>query len=455
MSKLLYDYLSESPLFEERHLENNFEGVSDAQLLKDLRSYRQYVLDQLPSIYSEASQDSDKMTATMEGIDSYRPAEAFLKQCSLYIDTVMIDDPLFKMVPMESSVGEALNKYLGFDNKELDREKIVEAIRYMMRITPGVVSDFIKFIPLSYLHEPPKEIPISISKNYFADILSEDLLQWFRNRASVKSLKKVHNGWQIENSLYPSRGISIEFINHLSKGSMYQLFQRVAGEIDKQTGKAVFRLELPDEVPEKNYFDAWVFQSINQAAKHTYEQIVSEARNASILKSSYLTRSPFTVDLLNLLVGQQTSLRADLANLVLQLDLPVINSASFADLINIRQNEGVAFSNFRIELGRQLRELRVNTEPEKVKLKLDNIAQDLEEVQLNEVRKKVEKLKRSAMGDFLVVTASLGAAYFGYSALASSFGVGWGANQLRTRYTEYASEVKESPAYFLWKVKNG
>jgi len=56
--------------------------------------------------------------------------------------------------------------------------------------------------------------------------------------------------------------------------------------------------------------------------------------------------------------------------------------------MDIRNNDGEAFQNFRMELEKHLRELRLENDPENLKLKRENLVHELTEVQVHAVNEK-------------------------------------------------------------------
>ncbi|GMB02057.1 hypothetical protein [Pelosinus sp. IPA-1] len=455
MAKVLYDFLNDSPLFNDKKIEEKFSGVSNKDLEKEINAYREYSLKKASNLLSEIKNSKQKISATMEGFNSFIPDEQTLKQFALYMDSVVINDPLFKMTHRDSQFSKTMNQYLGYDGKdEIDKIKLVKAVSYMKKLTPMIAGNFVKFFPMSYIHEPPQQLPIHMSDNHFSDILPEELLQWFRKRSTVVSLKKSDDGWRILKKLYISRSICVQFEGDNSKNAnIYQLFESDFKDIDKKTGKFQMTSQLPDELPEANYFNGWVYQSVNKSAKAKYDQIILELYYSNMMGNSYFTRSPFVADLLNFSFGKTKSLEMDIANLGLSLDLPTIQNVSMEKLMYIRENEGEAFNNFRIELEKQLREVRLINNEEQLKLKLENIAHEFEEVQINEIRKKMKHFKRSIFSEvFLGLGTLYTSVHFNIPWLLTSlFGIGWAGSR---SFNDKINTVNDNPAYFLWKLKN-
>lgn len=457
MAKILYDFLTESLLFNPNNVEQKYSNVPTKALQEELTKYREYSIAQSNNLFQEISQNNHKISVTMEGFNSFLPNESVLKQCALYVDTVTINDPVFELTPTRSKVDKVMNEYLGMRNKdddEIDRAELAKAISYMKRMIPAVSTEFVKFFPMSYVHEPPDELPIKFSKSYFSDILPQELLQWLRKRIKVSSLQKLDSGgWRVLNSLYASRSIIIDFKNHTSgKGIIYQLFENEFYDADEKTRRIKFKSHIPDTPPEIRYFLAWVYQSENQAAKVMYDQIMAELYYTSAMGNTYFTQSPFIAELINFLGEKSTGFNTEILNVALNLELPTIQEASLERIMDIRVNDGEAFQNFRVELEKQLRDLRNNLDPLQVGKKLQNISHELEEVQINEIKKKLAHLKKTVFAETAFWTALLCASpYLGIPGILTSlFGIGWTGMRA---YNDKLGTIKDSPAYFLWKVK--
>jgi len=59
------------------------------------------------------------------------------------------------------------------------------------------------------------------------------------------------------------------------------------------------------------------------------------------------------------------------------MELPFIDNVDLETLMRVRTDEGQAFENFRLALDKQLRDLRLESDPEKLKLKAENAMHEL------------------------------------------------------------------------------
>jgi hypothetical protein len=171
---------------------------------------------------------------------------------------------------------------------------------------------------------------------------------------------------------------------------------------------------------------------------------------ATNLGATYLTRRPFIGDLLQSTIPHGNDFKTDIFNATLQLELPVLTGITLDSLMELRQHDGDAFETFRIELERNLREIRQLSDPLQITTAIENVRHELSEVQLREVNKKVVALKKRMVPDAAILVGGL-------ALTTQSQGLGLAAilyaleHGYKT-YLEYVAEVKQNPAYFLWKM---
>ena len=172
---------------------------------------------------------------------------------------------------------------------------------------------------------------------------------------------------------------------------------------------------------------------------------------SSRCNASYLTTSEFTHSLLGTCTSKN-SIKKHASELVLNMELPFLPNISMSDLMSVRQNDGEAFQAFRRELESKFRELRTETDREKIELKIQNIIHELSEVQVSKIEQKIKGLRKSALAGTVVALGGLAGSVVtsGWSIAGTVIAA---ANGVRT-YSEYREKIRENPAYFLWKVKN-
>ena len=212
MSHVNFDFLADSILFG-FDLETDFQSVDENALRLELRNYREYVLGHFDEIKKETVSDNKNITVTIESFGN-RPDDEILKQLALYIDCVLIADPLFSLTEEKSPMSNICGEYMGMQSENvIDKQKLSEALRYMKKLTDLVVCDYVKFVPLSILHEAPKEIPIRFDKNNFSDCLPKNIMTFLREHIEVYNIVKESAGLRVclEEPLKKGTGLYLAF----------------------------------------------------------------------------------------------------------------------------------------------------------------------------------------------------------------------------------------------------
>jgi hypothetical protein len=451
MSRILYDFLTESFLFREDHLADDFASFRIEEIEAELQSYREYVLSSLDEISAEINARNSMLSIFFDTLARPQPSIGRLKQCAFYFDFVVVDDPLFALTKLPDPMARAPTEVLGYQQSQVKREEVAAAARFMEGLTPMVVADFLKFSPISLDHEPSEGIPYKVPVNLFLEDVPPELHPVFRDRVKVHSMRQTEAGtwsYRLGEPLKLSRGIHVEF-DGLDRGYVYHLFATKVLSVDEEARVVTMANTLPDTLPTSEEFEVWVEQSINQSASHVLRGILTDLARATSSGSLVCTDSTLIYELMSYRDGSG-DLETNLANLALRFEVPTLSRATTADLMDVRMNEGEAFHNFRVALQRELRTLRQIVDPEDRMLKLEEIQHEFEVVQLNQVRTEIRKVKRSLVGEGMVGAVSMSAILFNPQAtllMALAAAVAAGRTSLN-----YLNAVRTHPAYFLWRV---
>jgi hypothetical protein len=208
-------------------------------------------------------------------------------------------------------------------------------------------------------------------------------------------------------------------------------------------------MSMPDEPPDAERFKAWLFQSINQAARDVHNSVLAEYATSEKCGAMYLARSQFAFDFLALL-GKESSIPAFAVTSLLNVDIPVLDGVSCADLMRVRRDEE-AFASLRDALERGFSELRIEKDPDALKLKTDNFINTLTELNVREVDRQINRLQHSAFAEAGIATACLLASFS--SSGSSLLAVAAALFQGYKTYQEYRRNVAANPAFLLWKLK--
>ncbi len=452
MGSVIYDFLADSLFFNENSLANDFANESEERIQQELQNYRNHCIQNYGELIKEIV-ERDSFLKVFSS--SEETSLGLLKQTALYVDQFIIQDPLFKLTERTPEISNMTAQYLGYKNNEcIDRKALKKAALFLKDITPMVAVDYVKIFPLSYYFEAPKQTPIYLPEDYYNKILPEKILNFFRENVSVWSMEKVETGgWKInEKELHPCRSIMVGFEDDPNFRMIYHLFEMKFLKYDQKTSLIKFKQTLPNTPPEINSFKAWVTQSINSASRTFYDKVFDENIIASNLNSTYLCDNNFTYNLITRNFGNKQTIQTDTATNIINFDLPFLDNINTQKLMMVREYDADVFTNFRLELERNFRELRTLDDPVLIKHKTENIFHELYDVQLQKIKQKIEHLHKQVFVNSLIALGGLagGFATGGFSLLAIAIALGKGYKD----YKDYKENVKENPSYLLWLVKN-
>ena len=118
--------------------------------------------------------------------------------------------------------------------------------------------------------------------------------------------------------------------------------------------------------------------------------------------------------------------------------------------MKVRQNDGEAFKSFRLELDSKLKQLWLETDPDKLRVLAADAMHEISEVQLHKISTKISEIKRRALADAAVLSAGLYGSIQveGWSILVIGLAMAKGYKTA----LEYWEKVRQNPSFFLWRV---
>jgi hypothetical protein len=451
MGSKLFDFLSESFLFDGSLINDQFNSVSEGEILKELERYREFCLSSAAELEHEALSNPSNLKL-FSGIRRVPPG--LLKQSAFYVEQHILYDPLFELTHRMDNNDQALDALFGLKREPFDKSRLSQVASYLKSLTPMVVANYVKLLPTSYFFEPPDQIPFRHSATGFADVLPEPLMRFFQDNAIVESIKVVDGKMTIDGSFELGRDIHIRFKDHgIDDARGYKLAKQYIKSKDDETrtvNSIIFRTEEP---PDQATFDHWVFQSINQTAEHFYRRVFLENTFAVKYGASYMTKSPLVFKLLEQIMPVEGTVQTNTINALLSVEIPFLDQVDIETLMKVRTEEGEVFKSFRLELDKQLRDLRLVKDPETLKIKTENALHELSEVQVNQINQKVAYLKKRIFVEASVAAASLlGAVQSGGLTLPVALIAAFSGYK---SLAEYQRQKRENPAFFFWKVLKG
>lgn len=453
MGSIIYDFLTESFLFDQTRYDDCFKSISDRDIVHELQKYREFCVKRLDEITSEAVGVPTAMRV-FAGLKEV--GFQTLKQSALYIHQYVLPDPLFPFSEKRPNISGPTSSLLGYKNSDLDRGALVAALKRMKSLTPMVAANFVKFLPVSMLFEPQEETPVYYSPNQFSDILPPDTLRFLQERAIVRSLRKSDDGdgWIVEESLNRGRGIVIDFKGDQDKHShIYHYWDQEVLKMDEDNRTFQFRLHMPPEPPSPEIFNAWVTQSVNRAAGDLFARTQTEFKMSTGMRMSFLTDSPLVNELLSRFFQTSSGSSIEIANVLLNVDVPFLENISVEDLMRVRTEDGEAFENFRNELTKQLWDVQSEVDPARRNEKAQKAFHDLGRAQTHHLEMKAREFQKGALSQVVILSAALTGSIMTtptleHKAIVAGIGALAGAAKL---FSDYRATIRSNPAFFLWK----
>ncbi len=450
MGSICYDFLANSFLFDQNNLRQNFRDYADDQLETELEAYREYVLEHRHEIINDinSTKSALKVFSTIGTIP-----EQTLLQSALYLEQFILDDPLFKFAKRSGKQSEAFNAAMGMQqDKRVDRGQMTCLLSALKRLAPMVAGNYVKLFPLSHVFEPGDKLPVYYSPIRFSDVLPPAIRQFCSEHAVIRSMQQVKDGWQImkdqdyTNGLYVGFGSEAEVYEN---GMMYHYWEQQEFPTDKPD-IVEFRMNLAEYPLEKVVWDGWVEQSVNRTAINLVDRTYKEIGIAAGLGSTYITDQEFISSLIRQSYDTKDTPELITARQVLNMKVPFIERIDVDKLMNIRTMDADTFTNFRIELEKQFRELRFVTDEQELRERQENILHDLGKTGVAKINIKLDTLRRKAFWEGALIAAGLAGTVVsgGWSLLAAATA---GAAGIKT-YNDYKDGLKENPSYLLWKV---
>lgn len=448
MGSILYTHLNDSLLLDKSLIDDSFHSVSDARLQIALRQYREFCIAHLDDLFKEVAPEQGKLRLYVGEVADRQ----LLKQGAFYLDTIILSDPLFCLTEPAHDSHDVWAKALDMPVvKRLDRSALRGAAELMLSCRWLVAQGYVRFFPTSLESESPAQLPIYMSDDGFEHALPPHLLALYKQAADVRSLVTTSRGLEIRPELELGRRIYVDFDRDGTGGGfVYNLMEQKVLAANHETREVEVVMRMPSERPSQAEFNAWVAQSVNRSARNHFDMICRDIRWSTQFGSQYLTQSAFTASLLDSTEGiTSSSIPVATSTGWLQLDLPFFERVSMEKLMAARTDEE-AFRRFRLQLEKHFRELRLEADPEKRKVKTENAMHELLEIQRTEVDSAIRRLRRKGVLTGIGALASLAAtaATSGASLVATLVAAYAG---LKT-FDEYRVSTKDSPAYFLWRA---
>lgn len=450
MGSVAFEFLTESLLFDDSLLNDSYAGVGEAELNAELGRYREHIISNIGVLVNEIVENKSSLKVFTG--QHHLPMRRLI-QSALYMDQVVLPDPVFPFTRRASQSDISLGRVLGLSGERtIDRPLLARCVSELKSLTPMVACDYVKIFPVSYYRESNDTIPLIYSKTGFSDVLPDEIMTKYRDRADVRSLRKDSGRLIVDESLRIGRDICIHFRDDNPDNIMaYSLFNPTSTVVDDEKMRIQVEMEQSNESLEVGHFQDWVNQSINQFARVHFSQVMEILSFSKAFGTSYLTSSEFIHSLLGEHDANE-SIRDYTTNSVLNLDLPYLENVSTENLMSVRSREGDAFQSFRSMLERELGKLRSETDPHSLSVKIESAMHELSVAKTALIDQKIKQLRKTLLADSVVAVGGLAATVVtSGSSIAATFAAL--ANGVHSYY-DFRQECRENPSYFLWRAKS-
>lgn len=452
MGSITYDFLNESVLFSEADIENNYASYTNKRIEDEIGKYLEFVMNNSEILEKEVnSVDSDlKVFSSVEN-----QSINYLTQTALYLDQFIIQDPLHLLHVNQTTESKMLGKHVGYSPVEIDKVRIAETCRYLKEITPMIASNHVKLFPIQEYTKKRWNGGLNLPVNNYKGILPEQVENFFFENVKLNNLKSNGNGefyLNLKDQFDISRAIHVSFgKDNIHNGNMYHLTTMEFSPID-ENNNVTMRSYLPDHPPSKEEFETWVNQSINSSAINVYTTTAKEVELGVKLGATFLTDNSLKSDLLRINGGEpENSIEKFSLETFLNYEIPFIDRIDMQSLMDLKEKSGDEFANFRIELQKNLRELRSLNDVQAMKEKIESMYHEFYVVQVNNVNQKMDHLKKQMGATAVISLASL------IPAVATNglslFGLLVAGAKGYSDYNKYYEKVKTNPSFLFWKSR--
>ena len=296
MGSVAFDFLTESFLFDPSSLEEAYTHVSEEDLKSELRRYREHIISNIDILRHEITENKSSLKV-FSSRDHFQ--QSHLIQSALYLDQVVLIDPVFRLSRIPSVTDICMGSVLGHSEENaIDRKELADVISGVKSLTPMVASDYVKFFPGSYDLKSNEPIPLLYSNTGFADSLPREIISKYRDCTDVRSVGKVGDRLIVDESLHLGRRICVMFgTDEPDQAMVFGLFKHTIKQVDNDRKKVIVQVEIPEDDPSIESFSDWVNQSVNQAARNHFSQLMEVLQLSTSLGASYLTGSEFAASL--------------------------------------------------------------------------------------------------------------------------------------------------------------
>lgn len=371
MSNLALDLLIDAGLITSFGKVVNISVLPDSEVSARISKYSNSRI-QMASSEIETYHDTKWLNALFS-TSSVEINKSKLLSSALIYDSIMIDDPL---VSLSSSISyEKLNKGL-------------ELFSWAFEL---VRAGYIKIVPISYFNKPSNNIPLLYSDDAFRSSIPEKIHDFIHKNAILKSVTQDEKGRMLllseDAEISRRTGLNVSFSNdYWHSGTSLYLFQTL------ENGKMTWD---KDAFLDKDKFEHWAYQTINQAMRVRLINIYNESHLASVTGHTYITESPFESDFMAM-SGNSNSNNGSISAKFLKANDSFINIDSPRTILELRDKYHTAFERFNYSLQNITEEL-YGVEADIFETKAENLFHKEIMPQIDEIRENINSITSSGI----------------------------------------------------------
>ena len=363
-----------------------------------------------------------------------------LLSSSLVYESMIIDDPLVSSF------------------KSIDPRKLAKRVELFSWAFELIKAGFVKVLPISYFNRPSGEVPLLSSDDAFKSAIPDEIYNFIHENAIVSSVVRDDEGQMLilnegaEVSRRTALNISFKDDYWVSGVSLY-LFQTLENCKKNNKGELVCQqVWEPDGCLDKKKFEAWSYQSINQAMRSRLIHIYNESYLANITGHTYITESSFESKFMSMPGISENSTKSTSAQF-LEANDSFIYIRSPDDVVELRTKYAGAFERFNYSLMSVSDELS-GVDPMEFDLKSRQLFLTEIQPQIDEIRCGMSSIYSAATkGSLLSLCGLVAAISTGSSVplIASLIGVAGGLSEAFPDISK-AQRKKKEPAYIWHRV---
>lgn len=429
MSNLALDLLVDAGLITSSGKVVDISALSDSEVSSRISQYSNARIETASSEV-ETYHDSKWLNALFSTSSSEISRSKLLSSALVY-DSIMIDDPLVS------------------SSSTINYEKLKKGLELFSWAFEMVRAGYIKIVPISYFNRPSNDIPLLHSDDAFRSSIPEKIHDFIHKNATLKSVVQDEKGQMLvltEGAEVSRRmALNVSFKNdYWTSGVSLYLFQTL------ENGKTTWDKE---GFLNKEKFEYWAYQTINQAMRARLIGIYNESHLASVTGHTYVTESSFESEFMAI-SGDSNCSTGSISAKFLKANDSFINIDSPKTILELRDKYSVAFERFNYTLQSVTEELS-GIEADRFEKKAENLFHKEIMPQVDEIRDNVNSISSSGIKGTLGSLVGLSAAIATGSslplipALMSSFSAG-----LTEGFPAISQQqrLKNRPAYIWHRV---